>query len=205
MAMVASPYDPRKMPRNRRQTPRDHRINEVVIAARELFLRQGFNNTPMSQIAESLGVANAAVYWYFPSKDHLLAEVFARALDEEIERPSGDSEDPFDRLIQGLIHLRPYRQLHMTIHDRMIDSEVVAAVHDRLLDWIREVFMLGLSWHGHDPRQENDLVELVVVLFEGTNVPGMTTRTATDLISSVLERLGLFTSAPRRSEGELVA
>lgn len=161
------------------------------MAARELFLAQGFKNTPMAQIAESLGVANAAVYWYFPTKDHLLAEVWTRVLDEELERLSHGPEDPFGQLIQGLIDLRPYRQLHMTIHDRMSESEQVAQIHERLLDWIREVVTRGLVYHGRDPAQEQDLVELVVVVFEGTSIPGMQTRLATDLITSVLERFSL--------------
>ena len=184
------------VPRNRRQTPRDHRVSEVVIAARELFLSQGFNNTPMSRIAQSLGVANAAVYWYFETKDHLLAEVWTRALDEEVQRLASAPEDPFVRLTQGLIHLRPYRQLHMTVHDRMRDSEPVAAVHDRLLGWIRDTVQEGLVYHGRSPAEEQDLIELVVVVFEGSNVPGMQSRTATDLITTVLDRFSLLDGEP---------
>lgn len=176
-------------------------MNEVVIAARELFLSQGFNNTRMAQIADSLGVGNAAVYWYFPSKDHLLAEVWVRALDEEIERLMRGPEDPFARLIQGLINLRPYRHLHMTIHERMLDSPEVATAHERTLSWIRDTVRLGIAWHGRDPLQEEDLVELVVVVFEGANVPGVQSRTATDLISSVLNRLGLLSDEPLPSAG----
>ena len=173
----------------------------MVIAARELFLSQGFNNTPMSKIAQSLGVANAAVYWYFETKDHLLAEVWTRALDDEVERLRRGPEDPFARLIQGLIDLRPYRHLHMTVHERMRDSEPVAAVHGRLLGWIRDTVEDGLLYHGRDPVQEQDLVELVVVVFEGTNVPGMRTRTATDLITTILDRLSLLGDGAPQSPG----
>lgn len=149
----------------------------------------------MSEIAQSIGVANAAIYWYFPSKDHLLAEVWRRALEEEIERLKDGPEDPFRRLIDGLIHLRPYRGLHMTIHERMLESPELAAVHERTLDWIRDTVSLGITWHGRDAVREAELVDLVVVLFEGANVPGIRTRTATDLISGVLARLGLFSPA----------
>lgn len=184
------------MPRNRRQTPRDQRVNEVVAVARDLFLTQGFKKTSMSQIAASLGVANAAVYWYFPTKDHLLAEVWGRALDEQIERLRSGPEDPFDRLIQGLIDLRAYRGLHMTVHDRMGDSEPVAELHDRLLGWIRDTITEGLIYHGCDPEDEQATIDLIVVVFEGVNVPGIRTRTATDLISTVLTRFGLLAHRP---------
>jgi AcrR family transcriptional regulator len=145
----------------------------------------------MSQVAETLGVANAAVYWYFKTKDELLAEVWNRSLDEEIERLKNGPEDPFAQLIQGLIDLRAYRQLHMTVHERMINSEAVTAVHERLLDWVRDMVRDGITYHGGDPAVEDDLVELVVVVFEGTNVPGVSTRTATDLVSTILQRVRL--------------
>jgi AcrR family transcriptional regulator len=56
-----------------------------------------------------VGIANAAVYSYVPTKDHLLAEVFTRALDEEIERLAAGPDDPFEGLIRGLLDLRAYR------------------------------------------------------------------------------------------------
>jgi AcrR family transcriptional regulator len=181
------------MPRNRRSTPRDLRVNEVLTAASELFLSQGFAKTPMTRVAEAVGVANSAIYWYFPTKDDLLAGVWNRALDEELERlATRGPDDPFERLIQGLIELRPYRQLHVTLHERMLQSEACRAVHDRLLGWIRDVVTAGLTEQGYDPAQEADLVELVVAVFEGANVPGIRTRTATDLIHTLLLKIGLL-------------
>ena len=179
------------MPRNRQATPRDHRVTEVVAAAKELFLANGVNKTAMSHIAKAVGVANAAIYWYFPSKDDLLAEVFTRAVEEEVTRLHGAPPDPFDRLIKGLVDLRPYRQMHMTIHDRMSESESLVAAHDRMIDWIRETVVEGLQYHGRDPVADADFVELVIVLFEGSNVPGVRGRTATDVIQVMLDRLVL--------------
>lgn len=189
------------MPRNRQATPRAHRVSEVVAAANELFLTQGVSKTAMSHVAKAVGIANAAVYWYFPSKDDLLAEVFRRAVQEERARLKGSTDDPFSILIKGLVDLRPYRQMHMTIHDRMTDSEALAAAHDEMITWIRETVIKGLEYHGRDPVSDGDLVELVVVLFEGSNVPGVRGRTATDVIQVMLDRLILQPEA----ETEVVA
>ena len=158
----------------------------------------------MTSVAEAVGIGNAAVYWYFPTKDDLLAGVWNRALDEEIERlATKGPEDPFERLIQGLIDLRPYRQLHITVHERMVESEALRLVHDRLLDWIRETVSTGLRGRGLDPAKEPALIELVVAVFEGANVPGIRTRTATDLINSFLIEVGLLQSAtPQRAVGK---
>jgi AcrR family transcriptional regulator len=177
------------VPRNRQGTPRAHRVNEVVSAANELFLTQGVSKTAMSHVANAVGIANAAVYWYFPSKDDLLAEVFRRAVDEEVEHLKDTIGDPFQTLITGLVDLRPYRQMHMTIHDRMPESEALTEAHDRLIAWIRDTVIKGLEFHGRDPVADADLVELTVVLFEGSNVPGVRGRAATDVIQIMIDRL----------------
>lgn len=143
----------------------------------------------MSHVAKAVGIANAAVYWYFPSKDDLLAEVFRRAVQEERARLKDRTDDPFSILIKGLVDLRPYRQIHMTIHDRMTDSEALTLAHSEMISWIRETVVKGLEYHGRDPVADADLVELVVVLFEGSNVPGVRGRTATDVIQVMLDRL----------------
>jgi AcrR family transcriptional regulator len=164
-------------------------VSEVVSAANELVLTQGVSKTAMSHVANAVGIANAAVYWYFPSKDDLLAEVFRRAVDEEVARLKDSEGDPFSILIRGLVDLRPYRQMHMTIHDRMSESETLTAAHELIISWIREMVVRGLEYHGHDPVADADLVELIVVLFEGSNVPGVRGRTATDVIQVMIDRL----------------
>ena len=164
-------------------------------AARELFLDRGYSETPMSHVADAVGIANAAVYWYFPTKDHLLAEVFRQSVVAEVKRLETGPADPFDRLIKGLVDMRAYRKLHMTIHDRMSHAEVVVGAHDRLIAWIRETVTEGLRYHGFDPAEEQELVELVLVVFEGTNIPGVRTRAATDMIQVLLDRVVLTDAA----------
>jgi AcrR family transcriptional regulator len=175
------------MPKNRQRIPRQQRVDELVSAATELFLSRGYGATAMSAIADSAGVANAALYWYFPTKDDLLAEVWDRALTAEIEmlkaRPPGP--DPFDHLLKGLADLRPYRQLHMAMHDRL-GSDAVAAAHDRLIDWIRDLIRAGLEHRGHSGQDRDEIVELVVVVFEGLNVPRVDARPAADVIRTLL-------------------
>jgi len=143
----------------------------------------------MSHVAGAVGIANAAVYWYFPSKDDLLAEVFRRAVVDEVARLKDSAGDPFSSLIKGLVDLRPYRQIHMSIHERMSESPALTDAHDQLISWIREMVVAGLEYHGRDAEAEADLVELVVVLFEGSNVPGVRGRTATDVIQIMIDRL----------------
>jgi AcrR family transcriptional regulator len=183
-----------RVPRNRREIPRDQRLSELVGAATELFLTRGYTGTTMSEVAKGAGVANAALYWYFPTKDHLLSEVMDRALAAELQllamRPPGP--DPIDHLLQGLVDLRPYRQLHMTMHERLADSEVVVEAHSRLIGWVRGLVQDGLAYHGVSSVDRDEVEELVVVVFEGLNVPGVRARSASEVIRNLL-RLVLTT------------
>ena len=46
--------------------------NEILEAAEELFYNKGYRQTTISDIVSSLGMAQGAIYYYFPSKDALL-------------------------------------------------------------------------------------------------------------------------------------
>ncbi len=176
------------MPRNRRDIPREQRVDELVGVAVESFLSSGYGGTTMSQIAKSAGVANAALYWYFPTKDHLLAEVMDRALAAEIHLLSTNppGPDPIDHLLKGLVDLRPYRQLHTTMHERLGESEPVREAHDRLIDWVRGLVRDGIAYHAAEVDDIEEIVELVVVVFEGLNVPGIHARSASDVIRTLM-------------------
>ena len=48
------------------------RLAQACDTALTLFLKQGYDNTPMSRVARELGLTKAGVYHYFESKEHLL-------------------------------------------------------------------------------------------------------------------------------------
>lgn len=52
---------------------------EILQAAHELFVRQGYHGTSMRQIAGQAGIALGGIYNHFPSKEALFREVFMAA------------------------------------------------------------------------------------------------------------------------------
>lgn len=52
----------------------------LLRAAVSAFNRRGFSQTSLDEIAESLGVTKAALYYYFPTKSALVAACFERAM-----------------------------------------------------------------------------------------------------------------------------
>jgi AcrR family transcriptional regulator len=54
------------------QRGRDETRARILRAALELFARDGFDHTTVKAIAARCGVTDAAIFYYFPSKRHLL-------------------------------------------------------------------------------------------------------------------------------------
>ncbi|MFI6444759.1 TetR/AcrR family transcriptional regulator [Kitasatospora sp. NPDC050543] len=81
--MASTRPDPTPMRRDAR------RNRELLLAtARDLFARQGLE-VPMDLIAREAGLGNATLYRHFPTREALIAEVFAGSaalLDEAAER-----------------------------------------------------------------------------------------------------------------------
>ncbi|WP_240051432.1 TetR/AcrR family transcriptional regulator [Pseudonocardia sp. EV170527-09] len=177
------------MPRNRQHIPREERKAEVLAVATELFLSHGYSGTTMADISRAAGVAPAAVYWYFPSKDDVFAAVMDRMLSREIRILDEDhaDDDPMSHLVRGLNDMRVFRPLHQAMHGRLLQSEAVREAHDRFLDWIRDLVRKMVD-DLDDPSVDRELVaDTAVTLFEGFNVEVAPPRPGAQLMRFLLE------------------
>jgi len=88
----------------------DNRRDELLRAAARLFARSGFEATSMRDIAGEVGMIAGSMYYHFPSKDDLIAAVYARGVTQitEAVRAAIDSaRAPWDRLEAACIaHLQ---------------------------------------------------------------------------------------------------
>ncbi len=178
------------MPRNRKQIPREERASEILTAATEVFLRQGFDGTTVADISRAAGVAPANVYWYYPSKDDVFAAVMDRMLSREIRALEYELQGlgPLPTLIRGLTDMRAFRGLHQAMHYRMQESDAVRDAHDRFLSWFRGNVDRVLDEHP-DLADRAMIADIVVSLFEGANVAEPSPRPAKEMISFVLQTL----------------
>lgn len=74
------------------------KFDQVLVGAREVFLRDGFEGASVDDIARSSGVSKATLYSYFPDKRLLFMEV-ARA---QCERQADEAMETFDRSLPPL-------------------------------------------------------------------------------------------------------
>src|ERR1700732_3721083 len=78
---------------------------EILDAAKQLFVEEGYAATTIRRIAAKLGVSSTALYVYFPDKDAILVEIcdatFA-GLIVELEEVRRDATDPLDAPAKSL-------------------------------------------------------------------------------------------------------
>jgi len=60
------------------------RREEIYEKAMELFIAEGYDQTPLSRIAKALGLAKAGLYHYFTSKEELLFFIHERNLKRDL-------------------------------------------------------------------------------------------------------------------------
>lgn len=128
----------------------------LVVAAKNLVHRKGFNQTTLADIAEESGVPLGNVYYYFKTKDDIAAAVIqGRAEEFHAMAEAWESHlDPRERLASYLdmpIHLREALALHGcpfgSLAQELCKSEGPLADQARqLLDmhvkWVTEQFRL---------------------------------------------------------------
>ena len=88
----------------------------ILEAAKDLLLRDGWNNTTTRGIATAAGIATGTLFNYFPTKEGIAAALIADALEssaeEFVQRPQESSleADLFTLVWSGLRKLRDYRK-----------------------------------------------------------------------------------------------
>jgi TetR/AcrR family transcriptional regulator, cholesterol catabolism regulator len=80
----------------------DNQRDRVIACAAELFARDGFENVPLDQIAEALGISKAGIYHYFRAKQEILEAIVVSALDgltDAVLAATAQAAGPRERLI----------------------------------------------------------------------------------------------------------
>jgi AcrR family transcriptional regulator len=126
--------------RARRERERADTRRKILLAAREMFARKGYEATTMRAIAARIQYTPTAIYHHFHNKDALLIELSAqdfKALAEAFQQ-IGEVTDSVERLRRigqayiefGLTHPMHYRLMFMTPHPHMKDAKAGIAHGD---------------------------------------------------------------------------
>src|SRR5262245_15282453 len=92
------------------------RENEIMDAAARMFAERGYHGTSTQAIADVLGMRQASLYYYFPSKEAALEVVCLRGTDGFVEAAEAVVEaegTPLEKLARLIaVHLAPIEERH---------------------------------------------------------------------------------------------
>ncbi|MCI5599824.1 MAG: TetR/AcrR family transcriptional regulator [Hallerella porci] len=86
------------------QRKKDDRPQEILDAAIELFVDQGFSATKVSQIARKAGVTPGTLYVYFKNKEAILQEVVMKTLSQIFDEGNAILES-YEGTSEGLVKI----------------------------------------------------------------------------------------------------
>jgi AcrR family transcriptional regulator len=121
-------------PQQRREREKQDVRNKILDAARELFIKQGYEAVTMRQIAQKIAYTPTAIYFHFKDKEHLMSELCAidfLKLARHFNQLAHE-KDPLGRLQKmafaymdfGLKNPNHYRLLFMTPHEHVPAEDV---------------------------------------------------------------------------------
>ena len=156
------------MARTKREQDRTEKRDEIVAAARTLFVDEGYETASMSRLATAAGVAPNTIYWYFQDKDEVLVTVldaeFTASMNEYLKLPTTDRAE---RLLWVTDRLQRVSRLVSTVHSRVDKSPAINAWHERFHALSEAALRAELQQAGTTPERIEALVKISVFTIEG--------------------------------------
>jgi AcrR family transcriptional regulator len=177
------------MPPTRPQVSRDEKMREILELAQASLREGGYEGLSIAGIARKLGLAQNAVYWYFPSKDHLFVAALDGMLTEIAARKPKKSEaDEIERILWFTDQFQELSDLRGAMRDRARSSEVVAEFVEQLDELLSR--MLSNTLSDRIPPDELPLaVETFRATVEGTVVKGLNRKDRRRVLTFALDRM----------------
>ena len=175
------------MPRNRAEVAREVKVDEIVEAARRRLVDGDYASLSMAALARDLDVAQAAIYWYFPSKDHLFVAAVDRIFHDVLGRkPRGGT--CLDHVIWFMERLQEFQVLRMALRERARVADV-AAEFDRDMSDFLNVMLANAIRPDVPPELLDDAVDTVMALCEGVLAQPLSKRRRREVVRFGYERI----------------
>jgi AcrR family transcriptional regulator len=159
------------MPANRQHLDRDTKTRDILDSAETLMLRYGYDATSMAAVARGAGVANNAVYWYFPSKDDVLAAVLRRRLHRALAGLSELAPERVEeRVLMLLAQLDHVASLTAAVHEGAERSPAVAEMHAEFHAAAERLLRAGFRQEGLGARDAAEASRAIMAIIEGVHL-----------------------------------
>jgi AcrR family transcriptional regulator len=176
------------MPKTRPAESRDDKMSEILAVAETRLREGGYQALSVAAIARELGLAQNAIYWYFPSKDELFVATLNRMLEEIVARKPSKQVGELKRILWFTDQLRALSGLRGAMNDRARSSSLVADFVEQLDALLSR--MLSNTLRDHIPPDELPIaVDAFRATVEGTFVKGLDKEARREVLTFALQRL----------------
>jgi AcrR family transcriptional regulator len=112
----------------------------ILVAATELFLARGYENTTIAQVAERAEVSRATVFWHFSDKESLFRECFNRICEPfRVSLARDFSSLPPEMRLEEQVELY---QTFVAEHRANVDGFLLWAMeHTNFRDWLTRTLL----------------------------------------------------------------
>lgn len=175
------------MPRTR-PASRDEKMDEILVEAERRLREGGYEALSVAAIARELGLAQNAIYWYFPSKDDLFVATLNRMLEKIAARKPSKQAGELQRILWFTDQIQVLSGMRGAMNDRARSSPVVAEFVERLDALLSR--MLSNALRDYVPADELSLaVDAFRATADGAFVKGLDKRTRRKLLAFTLRQL----------------
>jgi AcrR family transcriptional regulator len=178
------------MAKTRTELDRETKVEEILELAERRLAEGGYEGLSVAGLARELGVAQNAIYWYFPSKDDLFVAVMRRMLAGIAARKPRGGVGQRERILWFADRLEPLSRLRPTLRERAQSSEVAAEFSEELESLLTRMLSNALRAEGVAEADLPLAVEAFRAAVEGSYVKGLSRAKRRKTLSFLLDRLG---------------
>ncbi|RZS44135.1 TetR family transcriptional regulator [Herbihabitans rhizosphaerae] len=153
------------MPRKRAELEREEKVEEILEHAVRLVRAGGYEELSINRVAKDLGLARAAVYWYFPSRADLFVAACERVFAEMFAGPPSDG-GAIGRIRWGVDRLDGVCEIYLALQQLSATEQVAATlladIHQRFQRGLREALAPTV-----EPERLERVVDAVLIFAEG--------------------------------------
>lgn len=176
------------MPKTRTSQTKAEKAGEILAVAERQLRENGYEGLSVAAIARELGLAQNAVYWYFPSRDHLFVAALRHMLQDIAARKPRGSQDTTQRILWFTDQFAALSNLRAAMTERARVAPIVAEFVADLEATLAR--MLGHAFEDQIPPERLALaVESFRATVEGTFARGLTRNERRRVLTYTIEQL----------------
>jgi AcrR family transcriptional regulator len=176
------------VPTTRRDTDRDAKVSEILEATETSLREGGYSAVSVAAIARELGIAHNAIYWYFPSKDHLLVATLKHMIEKMLRKKPKRRQTPVDRIMWFVDQLADLYPIRASIHEHRERSVVIREFLDDFEALLQRMLRNVLSKY-IDESEVDVATSAFIATVQGSFLQGVPRPERRRILTFSLERL----------------